>query len=426
MKYRFLSLSLPILIFIILSFYITSKFIEPPVKKELIIATGLKEGAYYKTALEYKKLMEKSNVKITLLQTKGSVENLELLLQKKADIAFLQNGIIPKNSELSQRSIANIYYEPLWVFYKNENYQMDYIIELISKKIAIGIEGSGTNDLATKILLSNGINPSNSKILNISTKEAKKSLIKGEIDALFIVSTEDNPIIKQLLENPSINVLNFKRAKAYSRTYNFMEALNLYEGTIDLYKNIPSSNIKLLSTTASLAVNADVPNELIRLLLKNMKQVHNNKNLFSKNDEFPNIKNLNLEVHEEAIKYYNYGDNFLEKIFPYWIASNIDRLKILIIPLLTLFFPLFKGIFPLYTWTMRSKIFKWYKQLNILEKELHSLNKEQLKEKIIYLENLKEEINKVTKVPLSFMGEYYNLSLHIDLMIQRIDKKIQT
>lgn len=425
MKYKFLTISLPVLLFIIFSFYLTSKFIEPAPKKELIIATGQKDGTYYKTALIYKKLLEKENVKITLLQTQGSVENFELLLSKKADIAFLQNGIIPKSTPLTQKSLANIYYEPLWVFYKNNNYQMEYLVELISKRIAIGVEGSGTNDLATKILLNNGINSSNSNLQNISSKKGKESLLKGDIDALFMVSNHKNSIVKELLENPNINILNVKRAQAYSRTYNSMEVLSLYEGTIDLYRNIPSNDIKLLSTTATLVVNDDVPSELIRLLLKNIKEVHNGKNFFSSVNEFPNINNLNIDIHEEAIKYFNYGDNFLEKIFPYWIASNIDRLKILLIPLLTLLFPLFKGFFPLYTWTMRSKIFKWYKELRELETQLDNLNKEQLKDKLLYLENLKKEIHKVTKVPLSFMGEYYNLGLHIELMIQRLRKRVE-
>ena len=65
-----------------------------------------------------------------------------------------------------------------------------------------------------------------------------------------------------------------------------------------------------------------------------------------KEDQFPNSLNMQLDLSEEAKRYFEYGDTFLEKIFPYWIASNIDRLKILLIPLLTLLFPLFKGVFP--------------------------------------------------------------------------------
>ena len=125
---------------------------------------------------------------------------------------------------------------------------------------------------------------------------------------------------------------------------------------------------------------------------------------------------------EEAQRYFQYGDTFLEKLFPYWIASNIDRLKILLIPLITLLIPLFKGIFPLYNWSMRSKIYRWYEQINKIDKELSNLDKNRIKEELKKLENLRIEIGNETKVPLSYMGEYYNLQLHIDHIINKIEK----
>lgn len=135
---------------------------------------------------------------------------------------------------------------------------------------------------------------------------------------------------------------------------------------------------------------------------------------------------MQLEMHEEAQRYFEYGDTWLEKIFPYWIASNIDRLKLLIIPLLTLLFPLFKGFFPLYTWTMRSKIYKWYEKVRKLDNNIETLEKKQLEEELLNIQNLKSEIQKETRVPLSFMGEYYNLQLHLDLIETKIEKKLSS
>lgn len=423
MKYKFFTISIPLILLVIASFYVTSKFIKPPVKKEITIATGSKSGNYYKTALIYKELLEKENVKVNLLSSAGSIENIKLLKENKADIAFLQNGTIT-NEQTNIKSLASIYYEPLWVFYKNEGFSVDYVIQLISKKISIGKEGSGTKDLTNKILQSNGIDNTNSTLLSYDSLTAKQKLLNNEIDAIFVVSSHKNELIKELLENPKINVLSFKRAKAYSRKYPFLEALKLYEGTLDLYKNLPDENIGLLSTTANLVVKDDFPPELIRLILKKVKEVHNKKDLFAKAEQFPNALNMQLEMHEEAKRYFEYGDTWLEKIFPYWIASNIDRLKLLIIPLLTLLFPLFKGVFPLYTWTMRSKIYRWYEKIKELDNNLDSLSKEELEKELTNIQALKNEIQKETKVPLSFMGEYYNLQLHIELIQKQIRKKL--
>ncbi|WP_121627494.1 TAXI family TRAP transporter solute-binding subunit [Poseidonibacter antarcticus] len=426
-KNKLLTVSIPILLLIIASFYITSQFIQPSPKKEFTIATGSKNGQYYKTALLYKEILEKQKVKVNILTSNGSIDNLNLIENKKADMAFIQNGIDYTEKNVSIKSIASTNYEPLWIFYKNEGFQMDYILQLISKKISIGGEGSGTFDLASKILSDNEINKNNSKLYNYSTQEAKKKLLKGDIDAMFLVISPNSSIVKELLENPNINLFSFKRAKAYSRKYNFLESTPLYEGTIDLYKNLPSENINLLSTTATLVIRNDFSEELTRLVLKSIKDIHDKKGLFEKENQFPNLDNITIEANEEALRYYTYGDTWLEKIFPYWIASNLDRLKILLIPLITLMIPLLKGGFPLYRWSIRSKIYRWYDEVQGLDLSLEGLKtKEELKRKLLEIEELKKEIKDETKVPLSYMGEYYDLIMHIELIISKINLKITT
>ena len=416
--------SITIVLVIFFSFYITSKFIQDPLKKDLTIAAGQKDGEYYKTALKYKKLLEKEKVKLNIIETNGSLENLELLKNKKVDLAFIQNGIQKLEEVKDISSLGNIYYEPLWVFYKNKNYQVSYLVEFTSKKISIGLKDSGSNDLALRLLNDNGINNKNSSLLNLSNEDAFKDLKEDKIDVMFFVASSNSKLVHTLLDDPSIHVLNIKRSQAYSRKYEFIEDLTLYEGTIDLYKNIPYDNIKLLSTSASIVVNNNVADELIRLFLKQIKVSHQKKSLLSKDSSFPNIKNINIDINKEALRYYESGDSFLEKIFPFWIASNIDRLKIFLIPLLTLFFPLLKGFFPLYTWTMRSKIYKWYKKLKQYDKSIDSTETKELENTLKLIKELKNEIQKETKVPSAFMGEYYNLILHIDLISKNIQEKI--
>lgn len=174
MKYNFFTVSIPILLLVIASFYLTSKFIEPSSKKEITIATGSIDGEYYQTALKYKEILEKQKVKVNILTSNGSMENIQLLNDKKADIAFIQNGIDELKEQTHIKAIASIYYEPLWIFYKNDTYKMDYLIQLISKKISIGKEKSGTEDLALKILNDNGINK---KIHNFFIIQHKKQKI---------------------------------------------------------------------------------------------------------------------------------------------------------------------------------------------------------------------------------------------------------
>ncbi|RXJ99222.1 hypothetical protein CRU98_07625 [Arcobacter sp. CECT 8986] len=426
MKNRFFTISIPILLLIIASFYVTSKFVEPAPKKEITIATGSKDGEYYKTALEYKKLLEEEKVKVNILTSKGSIENIKLLEDNTADVAFIQNGTITSKETKDIKAIASTYYEPLWVFYRNEGYKIDYLIQLITKKISIGQVGSGTYDLSSQLLNDNGISKDNSKIFTYSQSEAKKLLLNKKIDAMFVVASHNSKTVKELLANPNINVFSFKRAKAYSRKYSYLQSIKLYEGTLDLYKNLPDEDINLLATTANLVVKNDFSQELIRILLKKVREVHSKKDLFSKENEFPNLTNLKLESNDEAKIYFKNGDTWLEKIFPYWIAANIDRLKIFLIPLITLMIPLLKGAFPLYQWSMRSKIYKWYDEVKEIESTISTSQKNQLEQQLEKIQQFQEEISKETKVPLSFMGEYYNLIMHINMIEQKIQTKLKS
>lgn len=424
MKNKFLTISIPVILLIIASFYLAFQFINPSPKRVITIATGSIHGQYYQTAIKYKELLEKVDVKVNIITSSGSLENIKLINEKKVDIAFIQNGTIKENKSKNIEALASIYYEPLWLFYKKDLNNIQYIQDLKSKKISLGLEHSGTKDLSSEILKINGINKENTQLQYFNAKESKNKLLKNEIDALFLVTSANSKIIKELLENKDISVFSFKRAIAYSKKFHYLEPIDLYEGTVDIYNNMPSRDIKLLSTTATLVVNKEFSDELIRIFLKKVKEVHKRKGLFEVENQFPNINGLEIDMNDEAFRYFTYGDTFLEKIFPYWIASNLDRLKILLIPLLTLMIPLFKGVFPLYRWSIRSKIYRWYDEVQDLDLSLEGLSKEELIKKLKELEELKQEIKEETKVPLSYMGEYYDLIMHLELIISKVNIKI--
>jgi predicted solute-binding protein len=64
--------------------------------------------------------------------------------------------------------------------------------------------------------------------------------------------------------------------------------------------------------------------------------------------------------------------------------------------------------------------------LQAIDLQMNNSTKEELKEKLTELENLKKEIEKETKVPLSYMREYYDLIMHLELVTSKINIKIAT
>jgi len=300
---------------------------------------------------------------------------------------------------------------------------INYLYDLKGKTISIGESGSGTKALSQLLLKVNDISEKNTNIKYFSSKKSIQELKKGKIDALFMVVSPSSENIKKLLSDKNIKLFSFKRALAYKQKFLFLTDLTLGEGIIDLKHNIPSNNKTLLATTCTLVQNNSFNPELMKLLLKIAKKIHSKKTLFADEGFFPNAKFTQIPMNEDAKIYLIKGDSFLEKIFPFRIAVTINRLIIFLIPLLTLLLPFFKGILPIYRWRIRYKIYKWYGKLNEIDKNIEFMDINSVKKSIDNIKELQKEIKEQTDIPLSYMGEYYNLQLHIDLILKKLKTK---
>ena len=408
-----------IFLLLLLSSFVLISLSSSNIKKELTIATGAVGSDSYAYALSYQALLQEEKVKLNIIPTQGSLDTIGYLNSKKADIGFVHSGILLNKREYNFESLASVYYEPLWIFYRNDGYSLNYLIEATGKNVGISITNDGTYDLTKKLSKSNGL-IGNTNISYIFDKEAQKQLNNKTIDIFITLATKDNQYIQNMLLDPNIELMNLKRVNAYTQKFDYLMPLKLYEGSINLYKNIPSKDIHLLSTTQNLVCNPNIPGELIRIFLKKVQKIHNGKTFFQNSEQFLNDKHLDTPINSDAKLYLLNGESWLEGIFPYWIASNIDRLKLLLIPMIWLIIPLFKSIIPLYIFSTRSKIFKWYDKIDKINLKIES--KEDKNNIIDEIKNLKKEIQSKTKVPLSYKGEFYNLIVHLELLENKINK----
>ncbi|MCF6173019.1 MAG: ABC transporter substrate-binding protein [Campylobacteraceae bacterium] len=372
----------------------------------------------------YHNILKKDKFDLQIIPTAGSVEALGMLEKGEVDLAFVQGGTASQNDIKNLISLGSLYYEPLWVFYqKNENFK--FLYQLKGKNIYIGDKGSGTRALALVLLKENNINNQNTHFIDLKGENARVALKNGKVDAIFSVISANSSKIQDLLEDKDIKLFSFKRAKAYSKRFNYLKPLILGEGVISLKKNIPNKDITLLGTTATLVATKNLHPDLARLILRAAKKVHSKASIFSQKNEFPTQNYTQIPMSEDAKIYLIKGDSFLQKIFPFWIASTIERLIVMILPLLVVLFPLIKGLLPLYRWKIRSKIYKWYKILHELDSKLEAVNPEQLSQTKKDLEKMINEMQKDSNIPLSYMGEYYDLKVHANLILGKINNLLK-
>src|SRR5262249_47985182 len=203
-------------------------------------------------------------------------------------------------------------------------------------RVAVGAAGSGTYLLALRLLSAEGISEANTTLLRENLAQATPLLLEGKIDDAFYVASAEAPLVRKLLENPAIELLSFERAPAYTHVFPFLTAVMLTEGVLDLKRNIPPRDTKLVAVAASLVARKDLNDSLIPALLKAVTEVHQEGGVLERKGQFPSIDFINIPLNDDARRYIINGPSLLHRWFPYRTAVLLDRLKIMVLPFLVL------------------------------------------------------------------------------------------
>ena len=390
------------------------QFVEPAPPEQISIATGEAGGAYAFFGERYRELIaaEGVDLRIDLVRTSGSLENLRLLEKGEVDLAFAQTGTGREGGE-ELVSLGSLYHEPLWVFHRGAE-KLAQLGELWGKRMAVGPEGSGTRAVALLLLRENGLREEAAAGLPLGGKEATRALLAGEVEVAFLVAGVQVETVGELLRADGIGLLSFARAAAYGSRYRYLSSVVLHRGVIDLELDIPDRDIALLAPAATLVARRDFHPALVQLLLQTAQRAHAEGGVFDRPGDFPSPLYADFSLHEAAHRYFEHGPSFLQRYLPFWLAVLVQRLKILIVPLITLLIPLFKVMPPLYRWRVRSRIYRWYRALSSVEVRLED-GEDGVNGLMAELDRIEDEVTKM-EVPLSYQDEVYNLRLHIDLV----------
>src|SRR5476651_2284904 len=186
--WRDLSLtSAPFALFFIVMIGLIVWLADPAPPRTITISAGPQDSALLHTADQYKKILARNGVTLKVLESDGSVQNLQRLMDPKShvDLALVQGGVSDAAARASLMSLGSVFYVPLVVFYRGTG--LTQLSQLEGKRIAIGREGSGTRLLSLKLLGANGIGPGGSTVLVPSDGlQAATQLVSGQVDAAIL------------------------------------------------------------------------------------------------------------------------------------------------------------------------------------------------------------------------------------------------
>ncbi len=415
---------LPVLALTLALGWLTVKLIRPAPPNRLVILSGPEDSSYHSSAQRYAKLIEAHGIKVEVRTTDGSIDNLKMLLDRKqaVDVGFVQTGLADDEKAPGLESLGTIYVQPVMVFYRGAT-DLERLTQLKGKRIAIGPDGSGTAAIALKMFDENGMGKKDAKLLEIDGDDAIAALLARKVDAILVTGEQvRGKKVRELMREPGIRLMNFRQADGYLRRLKFLSRLVAPEGSFDLGRNLPPRDTELVGTPVELIAREGLHPAISDLLIAAAREVHGKVGMYRKAGEFPAAVEHDIPLSEEARRYYTSGSPFLYKRLPFWLASLVDRILILVLPLLIVVVPASRLVAPLYQWRMRSRIYRWYGALMLLEREMLAQpdveERQQLRRR---LEDIEHSVNTL-QLPLAFADQLYVLREHIGMVRARFDE----
>ena len=382
-------------------------FVKPAPPERVVLAAGPPGGSYAWWAQKYAKTFADAGVALEVRPTFGSVDNYRRLDADAArgplaaddgvSVAMVQSGTAPEGLTAELHAVASLYLEPVWVFYRGPAGQQ--LSDLRGRRVAVGPEGSGPRSISERLLKAHNVPfttrpaPTSSPLgaainmadmtvaavrpdaapvafVPLTDRSAADALRAGRVDAAVFVFSPRHPLVAELLKDPALRLMSFDRHEAYARIFPFLSDVKLPRGTVDLAKDLPREDVHLLAPAANLVCRAGTHPAIVALLIQAATAAHERGDLLSRPAALPSTQFVEFPVDRAAAEHFRHGPPLLQRLLPFRVAAFVDRMKILLLPLLTLLIPLARLAPPVYVWRMRSRIYRWYRVLREIDRKL--------------------------------------------------------
>ena len=401
--------------------------LQPNPPRRVVLATGVAQGAYAEFGKRYAEQLARHGITVELRATQGAAENLALLRDPASgvDLAFVQGGADGDGTPAGDGlvSLGSVFHEPVWLFYRQAAAQqrlgrpvLDALPQLAGWTVNVGAPGSGAPPLTQRLLEANHVAPQAITLLQQPTTPAVVELLEGRLDALVLASAPESPMVQMLLQTPGIGLLDFAQAEAYARRFPFINPVLLPRGVVDLARDLPPADVRLVAPTAALLAREGLHPALVQLFVQAAQQVHGGPGWFQRKGDFPNMAHTERPIAAEAQRFYRNGVPWLQRYLPFWMANLADRMWVVLLAIIAVLIPLSRVLPPLYEFRIRSRVFRWYGRLRAVEAAQGQRDTAAL---LAELDDIERRVGQVT-VPLSHADALYALRSHIQLVRRRL------
>ena len=289
--------------------------------RTIIIAGGPEQGLYRPLALSLQKALTRLGRKSEVRTTEGTLENLKLVAEGKADFALFQpgayEGLKRFEPELLQGEsrridatgleqvafVANLYSQPLHIAVR-EGSGIESLMDLKGKRVNLGVKLSGDYPMARMLMDTLKIEVEE-RHTNMTYTEIVDAFDKGELDAAIITVGMQAEVFRALAKSGKIRFLSIPNNEALAAMELQLTPFSVPRGVYQFEGNpVPLDTIQTVATGAHLITNSELESSLVErvtqeILSSTFQRENRLQELFTHGKSFANSKPF-FSVHEGA------------------------------------------------------------------------------------------------------------------------------
>jgi uncharacterized protein len=316
--------------------------VRPLPPRTVTIATGQPHSTYDDLGAWYQEFFARNGVELKLVPTNGAVDNIRMLAAGEVDAAYSQGGV-PVPADRNILSLGSVQFEPMWLFYRGPVYDAGDAGDFLTrKKLSVGAVGSGTRYMVLDLIRQHKLDVAKqTNLVEMTARDSVGALLSGKIDGMFLLAGMQSRELESLLENPEINIWDFKTSRAIAGKIPYAYAVQFPMGAISLNPIRPRQDVDLIATTTTVLVPDSMHPAIQYLFLMAGTAFYRDTHIyFDRPGGFPAFLDNYVRKSDVASKYFQVGSAAFEHTFPFWVASFIDRAWLMLAAILAIVIPL--------------------------------------------------------------------------------------
>ena len=242
------------------------------------LTTGEKTGTYFPMGNLIASAVEKHDdkVKIKVVESTGSLENMKRLSTGAADLAIVQNDT-PVSSSI--RTLIPLH-RGIMHFVTREDSGITSLTDLRGRKVGVGKPTSGSRHVVQCLLDHFGIGNDDYQPSERKIGESSQDLLEGNIDAMLFMAAVDSQAARDLVASGKVTyvsmastVLDGGEVDGFAVTYPYVEKfvipIFMHETHIK-GEGEPKEPCVTFALRSSLVSTEDIPDEIASLIVRSI------------------------------------------------------------------------------------------------------------------------------------------------------------